>query len=81
MPYYDLHCEKCQQEFNLKASIQERSEGAIQCPSCGSNDLATVFKKVNVLKFRGKDCDVCPGSSQPAARGGCAGGCCGINGR
>jgi putative FmdB family regulatory protein len=77
MPYYDLRCEKCAQEFTVKATMQERSDGLLQCPSCGSGDLATVYRKVNILKYKGKDCDVCPGPGAPASSGGgCCGGAC-----
>ncbi len=76
MPYYDLRCEDCQKEFNAKATVQERTYGLISCPSCGSSSLATIYKKVNVLRFKGKDCDVCPGSGLPSNRGGCCGGAC-----
>ncbi|HBP37531.1 MAG TPA: FmdB family transcriptional regulator [Clostridiales bacterium] len=76
MPYYDLRCEKCQSEFNVKASIQERSEGKISCPTCGSQELATVYRKVNVLRYKGKDCDVCPVSVNDQSHGGCCNGNC-----
>jgi putative FmdB family regulatory protein len=76
MPYYDLRCEKCTHEFSVKATMQERSDGQIQCPACGSGELATVYRKVNILKYKGKDCDVCPGPAAPMARGGCCGGAC-----
>lgn len=76
MPYYDLRCEKCLNEFNIKASIQERTAGSISCPDCGSRELATIYKPVAVLKFNGKDCDVCPGAARSAPRGGCCGGQC-----
>lgn len=77
MPYYDLRCEKCQHEFTIKASIQARTDGSLRCPDCSSDELATVYKKVNVLKYKGKDCDVCPGAGPSAPRGCCGGGCCG----
>lgn len=77
MPYYDLRCEACKHEFNVKATVQERTEGHISCPSCGSKSLATIYRKVNVLQYRGKDCDACPSTDSPARGGGCCGGACG----
>ena len=74
MPYYDLRCEECQKEHNIKASIQERVSGQMSCPSCGSKKLETVYKRVNILKYHGKDCDVCPSSSDGPVSC-CAGGC------
>ena len=44
MPFYDLHCPECDKEFNIYASMADKSEKRIQCPVCGSYDLETVFK-------------------------------------
>lgn len=76
MPYYDLRCSKCQKEFNIKASIQERTDLLIGCPDCGSNELETIYRTVNVIHALNKDCDVCPGASRTPSRGGCCGGSC-----
>ena len=74
MPYYDLRCEACQEEHNIKLSIAERVSGEVRCPSCGSDKLLTIYKKVNIVKNLGSsECDACPSS----VMGGCAGGSCG----
>ena len=44
MPFYDLHCPECDKEFNILASVKEKSEKRIKCPECGSFDLKTVYK-------------------------------------
>lgn len=44
MPFYDLSCPVCDKEFNIRASIKEKSEKRIKCPECGSFDLKTVYK-------------------------------------
>ena len=44
MPFYDLHCPKCDKEFNILASMAEKSEKRIPCPECGSFDLKSVYK-------------------------------------
>ena len=75
MPYYDLRCAECGQTSTIKATVQQRSERQIACPACGSHDLATIYRQVNILRFKGKDCDVCPGSARPV-QGGCCGGQC-----
>ncbi|MDW7659476.1 MAG: FmdB family zinc ribbon protein [Bacillota bacterium] len=75
MPYYELRCENCRTEFNVKASIQERTEKNIRCPACASQDLETVYRKVNILRFKDKDCDVCPAPGAMSS-GGCCGGQC-----
>lgn len=78
MPYYDLRCADCAEEINIKASVAERSNGNLRCPKCGSTELETIYKKVNILRYRDKSCDVCPGSSAMAS-GGCPGGACGLS--
>jgi len=44
MPYYDLFCPVCDREYNISASMTEKSRKTISCPECGSRDLQTVFK-------------------------------------
>jgi putative FmdB family regulatory protein len=78
MPYYDLICDDCHEPSNLKATIRERSERLLTCPACGSKNLSTVYRQVNVLRFHNKDCDVCPGASGRPT-GGCCGGACAHN--
>ena len=76
MPYYELRCTACAKEFCIKATISERSEHLLSCPDCASTDLATVYRTVNIVRHLNKDCDVCPGQSRSASRGGfCGGGC------
>ena len=43
MPFYDLHCTECDNEFNILASMKEKSDKTIPCPECGSFELETVF--------------------------------------
>ena len=70
MPYYDLKCDKCGNEFNKKASMAEKENKKILCPECGSNDLNSIFKNINIVKST-KSAPACP-------TGGCCGGSCGI---
>jgi len=44
MPFYDLSCPECEKEFNILASIKDKTEKRIPCPECGSLDLKTVYK-------------------------------------
>ena len=48
MAYYDLKCRKCGNEFNIKASVEEREKNLIKCPGCGSNELDRVYSKMNI---------------------------------
>lgn len=33
MPFFDFKCEKCNHEFNLRISNEEKSK--VKCPECG----------------------------------------------
>ncbi len=71
MPFYDLSCKKCGETFNIKASIAQRENREILCPSCGCNDLEAVFKTVNyVVKSKGCEAVSCPQAHR------CGAGCC-----
>ena len=68
MPFYDLKCPECEKEFNIKASMAEKTENRIHCPECGSHKLETVFKSAPAfIKSR----ESCPNNH------GCGGGGCG----
>ena len=69
MPFYDLKCKKCGGEFNVKASISERENNAIECPECKSKELDPVFKSVNIISSRNSEPPACPNMSS-------CGGCC-----
>ncbi|MDL2327848.1 zinc ribbon domain-containing protein [Ruminococcaceae bacterium OttesenSCG-928-A11] len=43
MPYYDLRCPACDKEYNISASIADKTEKRIPCPDCGSLELETVY--------------------------------------
>ena len=64
MPKYDLRCNDCNAEFNIRASIAEKSEKRIKCTDCGSVELSTVFKSPPAL-LKSK----CPNSSGCASSG------------
>jgi putative FmdB family regulatory protein len=60
MPFYDLKCSKCGEQFNIKASLSEREQNLIKCPECGSNNLEAVFTNVNVILNRKTQAPQCP---------------------
>ena len=61
MPFYDLHCENCDREFNIMASITDKSERRISCPECGSTDMQTIYKSPPAyIKSRGEKVPACP---------------------
>jgi len=67
MPNYDLYCPRCDQSYNIRASMAEKSEKRIPCPDCGSFELETIFKAAPAY-VKGSPA-VCPN------RGGCGGSC------
>jgi len=69
MPYYDLHCPKCDKEFNILASIADKTAKRIKCPECGSIDLKTVYKGAPAY-IKGAKTSECPN------RHVCGDGCC-----
>ena len=71
MPNYDLYCKACDREYNIRASMTEKSEKRIPCPDCGSCELETVFKSAPAY-VKGSAQVACPsaarcGSSCPHA--------------
>jgi putative FmdB family regulatory protein len=48
MPFYDLHCPACNKDFNISASIADKTDRRIRCPECGAGDMETIYKPVSV---------------------------------
>ena len=75
MPFYDLLCTKCDQEFNIMASMSDKTEGRIPCPDCGATGMVTVYKSAPFfIKGGGDAIPACPNSracgvSCPHSRG------------
>ncbi|OEF97761.1 zinc ribbon domain-containing protein [Desulfuribacillus alkaliarsenatis] len=69
MPIFDLRCKECKQEYQVRASYEERQDA--QCPSCSSTKKEPVFK----ANIKG------PVSPKGTGAGGCpsAGGCPGAS--
>ena len=75
MPFYDLRCTSCNQEFNIMASMSDKTERRVPCPECGCTDMVTVFKSAPFyIKGGGDAVQACPnslacGTSCPHSRG------------
>ena len=64
MPFYDLKCNNCEEESNIKATIAEKTENRILCPECGSTDMATLYKSAPAyIKNNGENMQTCPSRS------------------
>jgi putative FmdB family regulatory protein len=60
MPFYDLKCTKCGEEFNIMASMSQREQKLIKCPNCGNNELDPIFTNVNIIQPRKSESATCP---------------------
>lgn len=61
MPFYDLKCNECNEEFNIMAKMSERDQMLVKCPKCGSTKLEAVYKNVNIVQSRkSSDTPACP---------------------
>ena len=74
MPFYDLKCKNCGEEFNIMAKMSEREQKLIKCPKCGNTDLDPILSNVNIIQSRKSDVPECPNAQR-------CGGCCGYMGR
>jgi putative FmdB family regulatory protein len=71
MPFYDLRCTACSEEFNVMAKMSEREQKLIKCPKCGSTELEAVFSNVNIVQSRKTpEMPACPNAHK-------CNGCCG----
>ena len=70
MPFYDLKCQKCGNEFNIMAKMSERENKQISSPKCGNHELDTIFKNINIIQSRKSSGAECPNKHV-------CGGCCG----
>lgn len=61
MPFYDLRCATCGEEFNIRASVAERENQQIACPACGTHDLQPVFKTAH-FAVKTEAAPACPNS-------------------
>ena len=64
MPFYDLRCSDCESEFNIMASMADKTKRSIPCPECGSLNLETVYiaAPAYIKGGRGDNVPVCPNS-------------------
>ena len=76
MPFYDLLCKECNQEFNIMASMAEKTDRRIPCPECGSTNMDTVYKSAPyyIKNGGGEPAAACPniqtcGAACPHSRG------------
>ncbi|MCL2226534.1 MAG: zinc ribbon domain-containing protein [Oscillospiraceae bacterium] len=70
MPFYDLYCANCDEEYNIMASMADKTERRIPCPDCGTTDLKTVYSTAPAfIKGGGDPIPAC------ASGGGCGAAC------
>ena len=62
MPYYDLRCPKCDNEYTISAPMKDKIEKLILCPDCESPDLETVYKAAPWVRKSSSKPLECPNS-------------------
>ena len=73
MPIYSYKCNKCNQEFEIKATLAEKektSPDKFKCPNCGSTEITQIMKACNFVKGGGgksSQVDSCPTGTCPFA--------------
>jgi putative FmdB family regulatory protein len=53
MPTYSYQCQKCNENFDIKATLKEKEESPkdkFLCPSCSSFDIKQNFSPIGFLK-------------------------------
>ena len=71
MPFYDLYCADCDKEFNIMATMADKTNRHIPCPECGSTELNTVYNSAPAfIKSSKEPAQMCPNSSI-CGSGGC----------
>lgn len=71
MPFYDLRCKQCNEQFNIMAKMSEREQKLIKCPKCGNTELEAVFSNINIIQSRkSQDARACSNAHK-------CNGCCG----
>ena len=52
MTIYNYKCLKCENVFNIEATLKEKEEGGEKfiCPKCGSKEIKQNFSAVNFVK-------------------------------
>ena len=61
MPFYDLRCVNCDKEFNIMASMADKTARLIPCPECGATDMETVYNSAPAY-IKGRSSPKCANS-------------------
>lgn len=67
MPKYDYFCEKCQKNFEVYLTYEEKDKGKIpECPVCKSKQVSQIFSGIGIVsKSKSKqNLPPCYGSSE-----------------
>ena len=73
MPFYDFHCEECNEVFEVHASIKEKEAGlAPACPRCGSKRVQQMIT-AGLLIRGGNGNSISFPACGPSAGPGCCG--------
>lgn len=74
MPTYGYICQDCEEDFEIKATIEEKEKGLkVNCPTCGSNRVVQVFGGIALFSRGSRGGSF---SSTPGCGPICGLGCC-----
>jgi putative FmdB family regulatory protein len=75
MPFYAFQCEHCQEVFEVRATIKERTAGLQpECPSCHETQVKPLITAGLVVRGSdGGSLSLSPRGCGPNARPGCCG--------
>ena len=52
MPHYTFHCQNCGKEFETVLHIADLDKGMVQCPHCGSKQVAQIAAAFSAVTSR-----------------------------
>jgi len=69
---YEYKCDRCGKEFEVKATIAEKTRGLrLECPACGSPKATQIFTSMALFSRSGSG-----GGTPPYCGPGSGAGCC-----
>lgn len=73
MPNYEYRCDECREDFEVRATLQQKIAGLRpECPRCHSRKTTQQFRSLNVIHAgHGRDSVPAVGCCPPGRPGGC----------
>jgi len=65
MPTYSYICNKCNENFEIKMSMQEKDNSKSSCPKCKSNDIRQNYGCIGISSNSSNSTPSCPTGTCP----------------